>query len=295
MSSAPDLIEMLSLLDSEARTHYDIYTGPPLPTPQGRAFGGHVLGQALVAAGETVADDRLIHSMHGYFLRPGDSHNRMTFEVARLFDGGSFSTRRVQAYQDGQILMSLIASFQGTEDGLQHQVAIDMDQVPPPEELPTMWHKYGHLLSGSESHRASWMLNRPFDIRYVDQDIIMQVDTPSPRMRVWLRSIDTLDVSQMMHRAALAFASDYLLVEPVLQAHGIPWATPGLKVASLDHAMWFHRPFRADEWLLYELESDTAQSSRGIAHGRFFNLAGELVASVTQESIVRPPLPPDNA
>lgn len=295
MSSAPDLIEMLSLLDSGARTHYDIYTGPPHPTPHGRAFGGHVLGQALVAAGETVEDDRLIHSMHGYFLRPGDSHNRMTFEVARLFDGGSFSTRRVQAYQDGQILMSLIASFQGTSDGLQHQVAIDMDQVPPPEELPTMWHKYGHLLSDGESSRASWMLNRPFDLRYVGQDITLQVDDPSPRMRVWLRSLDTLDVSQMMHRAALAFASDYLLVEPVLQAHGIPWATPGLKTVSLDHAMWFHRPFRADEWLLYELESDTAQSSRGLAHGRFFNRAGELVASVTQESVVRPPLPPDKA
>ncbi len=285
MSAMPDLIEMLSLHDSEARTQYDIFTGPALPTPHGRSFGGQVLGQALAAAGETVQEDRPIHSMHGYFLRPGDAEQRMTFEVARLHDGGSFSTRRVQAYQAGEILMSLIASFQVEEPGLDHQSTYDMSDLTPPEDLPTVWEKYGHLADT----RASWLLNRPFDLRHIDSDITVRVEDPGNTMRVWLRSRDDLDVSQMLHSAALAFASDYLLVEPIMRQHSIPWATPGLRVASLDHAMWFHRPFRVDEWLLYELETPTAQGARGLTHGRFYNRSGELVASVAQESMIRPP------
>jgi len=285
MSAIPDLLEMLSLHDSGARTQYDIFTGPALPTPHGRSFGGQVLGQALAAAGETVEKDRPIHSMHGYFLRPGDAERRMTFEVARLHDGGSFSTRRVQAYQSGEILMSLIASFQVDEPGLEHQSNYDMTELPAPEELPTVWEKYGHLADT----RASWLLNRPFDLRHIDNDITVRVEDPGNSIRVWLRSRDSVDAGQMLHAVALAFASDYLLVEPVMRQHSIPWATPGLRVASLDHAMWFHRPFRVDEWLLYVLDSPTAQGARGLTHGRFYNRAGELVASVAQESMIRPP------
>lgn len=285
MSAIPDLLEMLSLHDSEARTQYDIFTGPALPTPHGRSFGGQVLGQALAAAGETVEKDRPIHSMHGYFLRPGDAELRMTFEVARLHDGGSFSTRRVQAYQSGEILMSLIASFQVDEPGLEHQSSYDMVGLPAPEELPTVWEKYGHLADT----RASWLLNRPFDLRHIDNDITVRVENPGNTMRVWLRSRDNIEAGQMLHSAALAFASDYLLVEPVMRQHSIPWATPGLRVASLDHAMWFHRPFQVDEWLLYVLDSPTAQGARGLTNGRFYNRAGELVASVAQESMIRPP------
>lgn len=285
MSATPDLIEMLSLHDSEARTQYDIFTGPALPTPHGRSFGGQVLGQALAAAGETTSAERTIHSMHGYFLRPGDAEQRMTFEVARLHDGGSFSTRRVQAYQSGEILMSLIASFQLQEPGLEHQSNYDMKNLASPEDLPTVWEKYGHLADT----RASWLLNRPFDLRHVDKDITVRVEDPGNTMRVWLRSRDSIDAPQMLHSAALAFASDYLLVEPIMRQHSIPWATPGLRVASLDHAMWFHRPFRVDEWLLYVLDTPTAQGARGLTHGRFYNQAGELVASVAQESMIRPP------
>ena len=285
MSAMPDLLEMLSLHDSEARTQYDIFTGPALPTPHGRSFGGQVLGQALAAAGETVDADHPIHSMHGYFLRPGDAERRMTFEVGRLYDGGSFSTRRVQAYQSGEILMSLIASFQVDEPGLEHQSDYDMSSLPDPDELPTVWEKYGHLADT----RASWLLNRPFDLRHVDKDITVRVEDPGNTMRVWMRSRDSVEASQMLHSAALAFASDYLLVEPVMRQHSIPWATPGLRVASLDHAMWFHRPFRVDEWLLYVLDSPTAQGARGLTHGRFYNRAGQLVASVAQESMIRPP------
>lgn len=285
MSVMPDLIEMLSLHDSEARTHYDIFTGPALPTPHGRSFGGQVLGQALAAAGETAALDRTIHSMHGYFLRPGDAEQRMTFEVARLHDGGSFSTRRVQAYQNGEILMSLIASFQTDEAGLEHQSDYDMSSIPAPDTLPTVWEKYGHLADT----RASWMLNRPFDLRHVDSDITVRVAEPGNTMRVWLRSRDNIEAGQMIHSAALAFASDYLLAEPILRQHSIPWATPGLRVASLDHAMWFHRPFEVDEWLLYVLETPTSQGARGLTHGKFYNQAGQLVASVSQECMIRPP------
>ena len=286
MTGVPDLTAMLGVIDSDARTHSDIFTGPALPTPHGRSFGGQVLGQALSAAGATVPQERALHSMHGYFLRPGESEQRMTFEVGRLHDGRSFSTRRVQAYQGGDVLMAMIASFQVEEAGAEHQEPFDLSDTTPPEELPAVWEKYGHLADGG---RASWVLNRPFDFRYVDSDILLRVEEPTSSTRVWLRSRDTLEGGQLMHSAALAFASDYLLVEPILRRHGIPWATPGLRATSLDHAMWFHRPFRVDDWLLYVLETPTSQGGRGLALGRFYDQTGALVASVAQESTVRPP------
>lgn len=286
MPAESELLAMLSVVDTEARTREDILTGPPLPTPHGRSFGGQVIGQAIAAAGTTVPEGREIHSMHGYFLRPGASSERMTFEVARLYDGRSFSTRRSQAYQEGVVLMSMIASFQGPEAGIEHQERFDMSAVPGPDDLPTVWQKYAHL---SDNRRASWVLNRPFDLRYVESDIVLRVEEPASTQRLWLRARDTLPDTQIIHSAALAFASDYVLMEPVLRRHSIPWATPGLSTASLDHAMWFHRPFRADDWLLYELDSPTAQGGRGLAHGRFYNTSGDLVASVAQESMIRVP------
>lgn len=286
MTEAPDLVSMLSVIDSGARTRYDVLTGPALPTPHGRAFGGQVMGQALAAAATTVPAERRLHSMHGYFLRPGDSETRMTFEVSRLYDGRSFSTRRTQAFQEGAPLMSMIASYQVADTGVEHQDALDMSTVPEPESLPSVWEKYGHLADGG---RASWVLNRPFDFRYVESDIILSVAERTSRQRVWMRSRDTLPDDHALHTAALAFASDYLLLEPVLRRHGVPWATPGFRGASLDHSMWFHRPFRVDEWLLYELESPTAQGARGLTHGRFYDAQGTLVASVAQESMVHMP------
>ena len=287
MTGVPDLADMIAVIDSEARTRDDIFTGPSQPTPHGRSFGGQVLGQALSAAGVTTPEGRELHSMHGYFLRPGKTGQRMTFEVARLYDGRSFSTRRVQAYQGGEVLMSLIASFQNVDEGVQHQEPFDMGTVPGPEELPSVWERYGHL---ADSGRASWVLNRPFDIRHIGSDVLLQVDDDrSALQQVWLRSRDTLEGDQLAHSAALAFASDYLLLEPTMRRHGVPWATPGLRSASLDHAMWFHRPFRVDDWLLYTLESPTAQGGRGLAYGRFHNRSGELVATVAQEAMFRVP------
>ena len=168
----------------------------------------------------------------------------------------------------------------------EHQDQYDVDAVTPPEQIPAIWEKYGHLADGG---RASWVLNRPFDFRFVDGDILLDVEPSAAPMRVWLRSRDTLGDAGILHSAALAFASDYLLVEPVLRRHGIPWATAGLRSISLDHAMWFHRPFRADDWLLYVLETPVAQHGRGLAHGRFYDRSGALVASVAQESVVRVP------
>lgn len=286
MTGVPDLSAMLSVIDAEARTRDDIFTGPSLPTPHGRSFGGQVIGQALCAAGVSTPENRELHSMHGYFLRPGVAEQRMTFEVARLYDGRSFSTRRVQAYQDGEVLMSMIASFQVPDDGLEHQEPFDVSAVTPPEDLPTVWEQYGHLADGG---RASWVLSRPFDIRHVDSDILLSVEEPASAQAVWLRSRDTLEGDQLIHAAALAFASDYLLVEPIMRQHRIPWATPGLRAASLDHAMWFHRPFRVDEWLLYTLETPTSQGGRGLTFGRFHDRSGRLVASVAQEAMIRRP------
>ena len=286
VSNTPDLLTMLSVVDSGARTRYDIFTAPPFPTHHGRAFGGQVLGQAIAAAGATLPEGRQIHSMHGYFLRPGTSDEKMTFEVARLHDGRSFSTRRAQAFQDGIELMSMIGSFQDEDTGLEHQETRDLTGVPSPEELPNLWEKYGHLAGEGQ---ASWVLNRPFDFRYVESDIILHVAERTNRQRVWVRARDSMPDDPLLHAAALAFASDYVLLEPIARQHGIPWATPGMRGASLDHAMWFHRPFRVDEWLLYELDSPTSQAGRGLVHGRFTDTAGNLVASVAQESMLRLP------
>lgn len=282
----PDLVEMLSVVDAGARTSSDILTGPPFPTPHGRTFGGQVMGQAIAAAGTTTSADHRVHSMHGYFLRPGVADERMTFEVTPLHDGRSFATRRVQAYQDGREVMAMIASFQIESEGLEHQTPYDMTGITPPEELPSVWEKYGHL---ADSGRASWILARPFDFRYVESDTLLKVEEKTGYQRVWMRARDTMPDGDMLHAAALTFASDYVLIEPVLRRHGIPWATPGFKAASLDHAVWFHRPFRVDEWLLYELDTPVANSGRGLTQGRFYNTAGELVATVAQESTIRLP------
>ncbi len=289
MNTEIDLLSVLDVRDVDARTHHDIFVGESLPTPHGRAFGGQVLGQAIMAAGATVTPSRDIHSMHCYFLRAGRSDGAMTFEVARLNDGGSFSARRVQVYQDGEVIMSMFASFQERQDGLEHQEHIDVAALPQPEELMSQSDRYGDL---PQDGRASWVLSRPFDLRYTTSDILLAVDDQSAQQKVWIRAKSQLDDRPLLHRAALAFGSDYTLVETILRTHGIPWATPGIRAASLDHAMWFHRPFRADEWLLYAHESSSSQGGRGLVHGKFFNRSGELVASVSQEAMVRATRPP---
>ena len=280
------LLSTLNLTDTGARTREDIYTGPSQWMPLGRVFGGQVLAQSLVAAMHTVPADRTIHSMHGYFLRPGDVAHPITFSVDRLHDGRSFTTRRTQAYQNGEPILSLIASFQTHDDGVEHQVDMP-DDLPDPESLPSTADVLGEF---DHDVARYWSSQRAFDVRHIPSPIYLTVDgARAPRQAVWMRAFGRLPDDPNQHRAALAYASDYSILEPVLRAHGIAWASPGLKVASLDHAMWWHRDARVDEWLLFVQESPSASGGRGLTLGRIYTQAGVLVASVAQEGMVRIP------
>ncbi|MGO4385077.1 acyl-CoA thioesterase [Specibacter sp. RAF43] len=283
------LLEILDLSDAGgAHTDEDIFVGPGEPnSPRPRLFGGQVLAQSLIAAARTVDGDRLVHSMHGYFLRPGDSDFPVTFGVQRLRDGRSFSARRTHAYQDGVPILSLIASFQVADVGIEHQQDMPAN-IPDPETLPTT----ADVLGGIDHPVArAWAYDRPFDIRHVGENLYFEVKGEHvAHQAVWLKTFGPMPEDQNLHRAALAYVSDYTLLEPTLRRHGISWDTPGMSVASLDHAMWWHRPLRVDDWLLYVAESPSASGARGLNIGRFYNRDGVLVASVAQEGMLR--LPP---
>jgi acyl-CoA thioesterase-2 len=280
------LIAALDLADTGARTSEDIFTGISQWQPLGRVFGGQVLAQSLIAAMRTIGEDRLVHSMHGYFLRPGDVNQPITFSVDRIHDGRSFSTRRTQAYQGGQPILSMIASFQTADDGLEHQVDMPVG-LPEPESLPSA----AETLAGIDHPVATnWATGRAFDMRHVPSPIYFSVEGEQvPHQAVWLKSLGPLPDDENLHRAALAYASDYSILEPIMRGHGVPWAMPGLKAASLDHAMWFHRFGRVDEWVLYVQESPSAGGGRGLSLGRIYSRAGVLLASVAQEGMVRVP------
>ncbi|MCM3657096.1 acyl-CoA thioesterase II [Agromyces mediolanus] len=282
------LLSTLHLTNTGARTTEDIFTGPSQWMPLGRVFGGQVLAQSLMAAMHTVEPERIIHSMHGYFLRPGDVEHPITFSVDRLHDGRSFSTRRTHAFQNGEPILSLIASFQTRDEGLEHQLAMPED-LPDPESLPST----ADVL-GTVDHDVAryWASERAFDMRHVPSPIYLEVAGERvPRQAVWMRAFGRLPDDPNQHRAALAYASDYSILEPILRAHGAAWTTPGLKIASLDHAMWWHRDARVDEWLLFTQESPSAAGGRGLSLGRIYTRDGVLVASVAQEGMVRVPNP----
>lgn len=280
------LIAALDLTDTGARTREDISTGISQWTPIGRVYGGQVLAQSLVAAQRTIAEDRACHSLHGYFLRPGDADLPITFSVDRIHDGRSFSTRRTQAYQNGLPILSMIASFQDDDEGLDHQETMP-EGIPGPDELPSST----DVLAGLDHPAAEyWRATRPFEMRHAESPIYLAVDGERvAHQAVWLRAISRLPDDPALHRAALAYASDYSILESVLRRHNVPWLTEGLKIASLDHAMWFHRPARVDEWLLYVQESPSASGGRGLAFGRIFTRDGVLAATVAQEGTIRVP------
>jgi acyl-CoA thioesterase-2 len=263
----------------------DTFVGQSQPQPWGRVFGGQVLAQSLAAAQRTVEAERPVHSMHGYFLRAGDSNEPITFAVERLRDGRSFSARRVHALQFGRPILSMIASFQAPATGLEHQLA--MPEVPAPEDLPSIGERYAHLESTAAKY---WMRQRPMDLRHVDEPVYLAPAADrSTHQAVWMRAVGRLPDDPALHAAVLAYASDYTLLEPILRAHGRGWSERGLKAASLDHAMWWHRPARADEWLLYVQDSPSAQGARGLGIGRIHARDGALVASVAQEGMLRVP------
>jgi acyl-CoA thioesterase-2 len=280
------LLAALDLTDTGARTNEDIFTGPSQWQPQGRVFGGQVLAQSITAAIRTVPSDRIVHSMHGYFLRPGDIDKPITFAVDRIHDGRSFSTRRTQAYQDGIPILSLIASFQIEDAGLEHQIEMPAD-LPQPEDIPST----AERLAGIDHPVARfWSTERPFDMRHVDSPIYLSVQGERVgHQAVWMKTFGELPDDPNLHRAALAYASDYTILEPIYRRHGVAWVTPGLKTASLDHAMWWHRFGRVDEWLLYVQETPSGQGGRGLSLGRIYSRDGMLLASVAQEGMVRVP------
>jgi acyl-CoA thioesterase II len=280
------LLAALDLSDTGARTSEDIFTAQSQWVPHGRVFGGQVLAQALLAAMRTIEDDRPVHSMHAYFLRPGDVGQPITLAVDRIHDGRSFSTRRTQAYQAAAPILSMIASFQTRDEGLEHAVDMPGD-LPDPESLPSA----AEALHGVPHPVAEyWARERPFDMRHVPSPVYLSVEGGrQAHQAVWMRAIGPLPDDPKLHQAALAYASDYTILEPILRRHGVAWAQPGLKVASLDHAMWWHRFGRADEWFLYAQESPNAIGGRGLAMGRIYSRSGALLASVAQEGMVRVP------
>jgi acyl-CoA thioesterase-2 len=276
------LVELLAL----ERIDRDLFRGDSQDLGWGAIFGGQVFGQALSAASQTVGADRGVHSAHGYFLRAGELAKPIVFQVDRLRDGKSFSARRVVAVQDGEAIFSLAASFHVDEPGLDHQDA--MPAVPAPETLRSeteLAQTFAAMLP--EGMRARATTPRPVEIRQVDVRNPFAPTVEAPVRRLWIRVVDRLPDDPALHRYLLAYASDFSFVATALDPHGVSFLTPGVQVASIDHAIWFHRPVRVDEWLLYDIESPSAAAARGLVRGRFFDRDGRLVASTAQEGLIR--------
>jgi acyl-CoA thioesterase II len=280
------LENLLELLDLE-QLELNIYRGTNRDIGSGRVYGGQVLAQALVAAGRTVQGDRWAHSLHGYFILPGDLEVPIVYFVDRLRDGKSFSTRRVTAIQNGQAIFNLSASFHRDEDGPEHQM--QMPDVPAPEELPRELDLIRMIADRiPEKLRDIYTQDRPIDFRHVEAADPFN-PAPAPSLKhSWLRGDGTIPAGDVLrHQAVLAYASDYGLLGSALLPHGLSFRQPHVQAASLDHAIWFHRRFRVDEWMLYQMESPAAYGARGFTRGSIFTREGVLVASVVQEGLVR--------
>lgn len=289
MNSA--LESLLALLDLE-RIEQDIFRGVSHSSVVPRVFGGQVAAQALVAAGRTVPDDRTAHSLHAYFLRPGDPGAPIVYTVDRIRDGRSFTTRRVVAVQHGQPIFHLSASFQTYEEGLDHQA--EMPASPDPETLLTaaeLLPRYAEAFVDPVVVDRLLETRAAVDLRYVDAPPYGTVGQPrEPRSQVWFRTAGKLADDPLLHVCLATYVSDMTLLDSVLLAHGRGgWAVGDVVGASLDHAMWFHRPFRADEWLLYDQESPSAAGGRGLGQARIYTQDGRLAISVIQEGVVRVP------
>ena len=280
MTAALD--ELLDILDLEP-IEVNIFRGRSPDEKRQRVFGGQVAGQALVAAGRTVDPDRTVHSLHAYFIRPGDPNVPILYDVDRLRDGRSFTTRRVVAIQHGKAIFNLSASFHVEESGLEHHLPFP-DDVPDPETMPTFKERMAPFADkmGDWYHRP-----RPIDQRYVDDPPRVRKEPRPPHQQVWMRADGTLPDDPLLHACVVAYASDMSLLDSIYLPHALSWDSPGVQGASLDHAMWFHRPFRADEWFLYDQSSPSASDARGLAEGKIFQRDGRLVVSVVQEGLIR--------
>jgi len=278
----PRLTELLHLLDLE-RLEANLFRGASRDIGSPQVFGGQVLGQALVAASRTV-ENRLVHSLHAYFLRRGDINAPIVYQVERSRDGGSFTSRRVVAIQHGQPILTMSSSFQALEPGGEHQAA--MPQVPPPEELEDLPEVTPDVLERvPEKVRRFFEHERPFEFRHVRPFDYRRPEKREPVKHVWFRLVDRAPGDQALHRCLLAYVSDYHLLDTANLPHGQPWFE--LQMASIDHVLWFHREFRVDDWLLYSIDSPSRSSARGFARGSIFARDGTLVASVAQEGLIR--------
>ncbi len=279
-AAVDELIRLLDLEDIED----DVFRGVSPDIDMQRVFGGQVAGQALVAASRTVDDDRDIHSLHAYFLRPGDPKRPILYEVDRQRDGRSFATSRVVAIQHGRPIFNLSASFHVREEGYEHQFEMPTD-VTPPEELDdfaTRWAPYADRL-------GDWLDRpRPIDVRYPDWTPKDRRDALPPQSRVWAKANGVLPDDPVLHACVVTYLSDMTLLDTTLLPHPYTYMNQNVQMASLDHAMWFHRPFRADEWLLYDQDTPSAAGGRGLARGFFYTPDGALAISVVQEGLIRP-------
>ena len=278
------LDDLVHLLDLEA-IEVNIFRGVSPDENRQRVFGGQVAGQALVAATRTVQPDRRVHSLHAYFLRPGDPNVPILYEVDRIRDGRSFTTRRVVAIQHGRAIFNLQTSFHVVEEGLDYQVPMPLN-VPTPETLPDFKTRMAPF-----KDRMGEMYDRPrpIDLRHLGTDPFSRQGQSADGQQVWLRADGTLPDDPTLHACIVTYASDMTLLDTTILPFGLSWETPGVQMASLDHAMWFHRPFRADDWLLYDQRSISTSSARGLAGGNIFTSDGALAISVVQEGLVRVP------
>ena len=279
------LANLLSLLNLE-KIEEGLFRGQSEDLGLRQVFGGQVVGQALYAAKETVPEDRLVHSFHSYFLRPGDSLKPIVYDVEVLRDGNSVSARRVAAIQNGKPIFYMTASFQAPESGDEHQKS--MPEAPSPDGLPSeleIAHKLSHLLP--QPLKEKFLRDKPLEIRPVEFHNPMKGHVAPPARQVWIRANGRVADDLRVHQSLLGYASDFNFLVVALQPHGVGFLEPGMQVASSDHSMWFHRPFDMNEWLLYSVESTSASSARGFVRGEFYTQDGVLVASTVQEGVMR--------
>ncbi|HIY71891.1 MAG TPA: acyl-CoA thioesterase II [Candidatus Luteimonas excrementigallinarum] len=281
-SPASELIELLSL----ERLEQDLFRGQSRDIGTRYVFGGQVLGQALSAAQATMTHPRPAHSLHAYFLRAGDVDHPIVYEVDRTRDGGSFSVRRVTAVQHGKVIFFCAASFQEGEQGAEHQLS--MPEVPRPDDISPLAPLPAETLEKLPTKVQRWLDRAgPFEFRHVYPRDDLDPPKRPPYQQVWFRLAEKVGDAPELHRALLAYASDFHLLGTATFPHGISYYQPNVQMASLDHALWFHRPFRADEWLLYSIDSPSASGSRGLARGMIYDIHGHLVASTAQEGLIR--------
>ena len=278
------LKDLLCYLELE-KIEEGLFRGQSHQIGLGHVFGGQVIAQALIAAKDNM-QDRVVNSFHSYFLRPGDDKKPIVYDVENIRDGGSFSTRRVRAMQFGKPIFYMTASFQTQEDGYSHQSK--MPQVKGPEDLISEYDFYQQNLDKIPAHLHEIVTReKPIEVRHVQANNVFNPQKMPPRRQVWIKANGKLPDSERIHRYLLSYASDFNLLPTALFPHGKNFLQPNMQVATIDHSMWFHRPFKMDEWILYDMDSTSASGGRGFVKGQFFTQQGELIASAAQEGLIR--------